>query len=125
MKISPTEHRYLDSESGNTIDAWFPRNSKKLKRSCLAEKTGIIKSDFVKVEIESLDLPRLSSWGPNDGNPLRWRQASQSVREVLLGKMLILEYLLVMNVLLRQAEAPHRCFERYAPSLTGSFSCLN
>lgn len=57
MKISRTGHRYLDSESGKTLDVWFSRSTKALSRSCLAEKVGIIKSDFVTVEIESLDLP--------------------------------------------------------------------
>lgn len=61
MKISRVGHRYLDSESGKTIDVWFPRSSKELKRSCLAEKVGIIISDFVEVEIESLDLPPKSA----------------------------------------------------------------
>jgi 2,3,4,5-tetrahydropyridine-2-carboxylate N-succinyltransferase len=61
MKISRTGHRYIDSESGKTIDVWFPRYSKKSKRSCLAEKVGIIKSDFIKIEIESLDLPPQSA----------------------------------------------------------------
>lgn len=57
MKVSRTGHRYLDSESGKTLDVWFSRSTKALSRSCLAEKVGIIKSDFVTVEIESLDLP--------------------------------------------------------------------
>lgn len=57
MKISRTGHRYLDSESGKTLDVWFSRSTKALSRSCLAEKVGLIKSDFVTVEIESLDLP--------------------------------------------------------------------
>jgi 2,3,4,5-tetrahydropyridine-2-carboxylate N-succinyltransferase len=55
MKISRTGHRYTDAESGKTIDVWFPRDNQKLQRSCLAEKVGIIKSDVVTVDIESLD----------------------------------------------------------------------
>jgi 2,3,4,5-tetrahydropyridine-2-carboxylate N-succinyltransferase len=57
MKVSRTGHRYLDSESGKTIDVWFPRSSRELNRSCLAQKVGIIRSDFFTVEIESLDFP--------------------------------------------------------------------
>lgn len=57
MKISRAGHRYLDSESGKVIDVWFPRSSRKLKRSCLAEKVGVVSSDFITVEIESLDSP--------------------------------------------------------------------
>jgi 2,3,4,5-tetrahydropyridine-2-carboxylate N-succinyltransferase len=61
MKISRTGHRYTDSISGKTIDVWFARDNKKLQRSCLAVKVGIIKSDFVTVEIESLDAPAQSA----------------------------------------------------------------
>jgi len=61
MMISRIGHRYVDSESGKTIDVWFPRSSRELKRSCLAEKVGIVKSDFIIVEIESLDLPPRST----------------------------------------------------------------
>ncbi len=61
MKVNRIGHRYFDSESGKTIDVWFPRSSKELKRSCLAEKVGIIKSDFISIEIETLDLPPKST----------------------------------------------------------------
>lgn len=55
MKISRIGHRYSDVQSGKTLDVWFPRDNKKLARSCLAEKVGIIKSDFITVDIDSLD----------------------------------------------------------------------
>jgi 2,3,4,5-tetrahydropyridine-2-carboxylate N-succinyltransferase len=61
MEISRIGHRYIDSESGKTIDVWFPRSSNELKRSCLAEKVGIVKSDFITIEIESLDSPPQST----------------------------------------------------------------
>lgn len=61
MKVSRIGHRYIDSESGKTIDVWFPLDSKELKRSCLAEKVGIIRSDFVTVEIDSLGSPPQST----------------------------------------------------------------
>lgn len=61
MKISRTGHRYTDSISGKTIDVWFPRDNQKLQRSCLALKVGIIKSDFVTVDIESLNSPAQSA----------------------------------------------------------------
>jgi len=61
MKVSRTGHRYLDSESGKTIDVWFPRSSRELNRSCLAQKVGIIRSDFFTVEIESLNFPPQST----------------------------------------------------------------
>ncbi|PCI51366.1 MAG: tetrahydrodipicolinate succinyltransferase [Moraxellaceae bacterium] len=57
MKFSRSGHRYIDSESGKTIDVWFPRSSVPLQRSCLALKVGIIKCDLINIEIESLDTP--------------------------------------------------------------------
>ncbi len=55
MTIKRIGHRYSDSKSGTTIDVWFPRSNKKIARSCLAQKVGLIKSDFVEVEIQSVD----------------------------------------------------------------------
>ena len=47
-------HRYIDSVTGSTIDTWFPRSNKQIGRSCLAEKVGLIKGEFIEVGIESL-----------------------------------------------------------------------
>lgn len=59
MKISRNGHRYKDSETGKTLDVWFPRGGEAIARSCLAQKVGIIESDFVQVEITSLqDAPQ-------------------------------------------------------------------
>ncbi len=55
MTIKRTGHRYIDSQSGTTLDVWFPRSNKQIARNCLAQKVGIIKSDFVEVEITSID----------------------------------------------------------------------
>ncbi|MEE9445545.1 MAG: tetrahydrodipicolinate N-succinyltransferase N-terminal domain-containing protein [Cocleimonas sp.] len=55
MTIKRIGHRYIDSKSGSTIDVWFPRSNKEIARSCLAQKVGVIKSDFVEVEIVSVD----------------------------------------------------------------------
>ncbi len=55
MTIKRIGHRYSDSKSGATIDVWFPRSNKEIARSCLAQKVGIIKGDFVEVEIQSID----------------------------------------------------------------------
>jgi 2,3,4,5-tetrahydropyridine-2-carboxylate N-succinyltransferase len=55
MTIKRIGHRYSDSKSGATIDVWFPRSNKEIARSCLAQKVGLIKSDFVEVEIQSVD----------------------------------------------------------------------
>ncbi|MEH6457932.1 MAG: tetrahydrodipicolinate N-succinyltransferase N-terminal domain-containing protein [Cocleimonas sp.] len=55
MTIKRIGHRYIDSASGKTLDVWFPRSNKEIARSCLAQKVGMLKSDFVIVEIESVD----------------------------------------------------------------------
>jgi len=55
MTIKRIGHRYIDVNSGTTLDTWFPRSNKEISRSCLAQKVGLIKSDFIEVEIESLD----------------------------------------------------------------------
>lgn len=55
MTIKRTGHRYIDAASGVTLDTWFPRSNKEVSRNCLAMKLGIIKGDFVDVEIASID----------------------------------------------------------------------
>lgn len=55
MSIKRIGHRYTDAKSGATLDVWFPRSNKEIARNCLALQAGIIKSDFVSVEIESVD----------------------------------------------------------------------
>lgn len=55
MTIKRFGHRYIDSETGVTLDTWFSRANEKISRSCLAQKVGLIKSDFIEVEIASVD----------------------------------------------------------------------
>ena len=55
MTIKRIGHRFIDSASGKTLDVWFPRSNKEIARSCLAQKVGMLKSDFVEVVIESVD----------------------------------------------------------------------
>jgi 2,3,4,5-tetrahydropyridine-2-carboxylate N-succinyltransferase len=61
MTIKRTGHRYLDKESGKTIDIWFPRDNTQVKRSCLAEKVGLIQGEFAEIEIHSLASPPQST----------------------------------------------------------------
>lgn len=56
MSIKRTGHRYIDVASGKTLDTWFPRSNQKIARSCMAQKVGLIKSDFVDIEID-IDAP--------------------------------------------------------------------
>ena len=61
MSISRIGHRYIDSESGNTIDCWFPRSNTEVPRSCLAQKLGITRSDFIEITIDDLQAPAQST----------------------------------------------------------------
>ena len=57
MTIKRIGHRYIDVASGTTIDTWFPRSNKEIARSCLAQKVGLIKSDFIAIEIDIDSAP--------------------------------------------------------------------
>lgn len=57
MTITRVGHRYIDVASGKTIDTWYPRANKQIARSCLAQKVGLIKSDFVETEIDVTTAP--------------------------------------------------------------------
>ncbi|MCX4160683.1 MULTISPECIES: DapH/DapD/GlmU-related protein [Paraburkholderia] len=59
--LQRTGHRYRDTETGKTIDVWFPQTGAQLKRGCLAEKVGLIAGDFVDITIESFDAPPVST----------------------------------------------------------------
>lgn len=61
MVIQRTGHRYRDTETGKTIDVWFPVSVTRKSRSCLAEKVGLISGDFVDVVIDSLDAAPVST----------------------------------------------------------------
>ena len=61
MAIQRTGHRYRDTDTGKTIDVWFPASGAGKKRSCLAEKVGLISGDFVEVVLESLETPPVST----------------------------------------------------------------
>lgn len=54
-------HRYVDRHTGKTIDTWFPSCNVKTKRSCLAEKVGLINGEFIEQAIGSLDVPPTST----------------------------------------------------------------
>ena len=58
MIIKRIGHRYIDVASEQTIDTWFPRSNKEIARSCLAQKVGLIKSDFIDIEIDTDNAPK-------------------------------------------------------------------
>lgn len=55
MQVKRIGHRYRDSETGKTLDVWFPQTNTCRERSCLAEKVGIIVGDHLEMAIESFD----------------------------------------------------------------------
>lgn len=57
MNEARVGHRYIDSATGTTLDVWFPSSGKPIARDCLAQKVGLIHSDFVHVTIGNVDLP--------------------------------------------------------------------
>ena len=57
MTIKRIGHRYIDVASGTTIDTWYPRSNKEIARSCLAQKVGLIKSDFIETKIDINSAP--------------------------------------------------------------------
>lgn len=61
MTILRAGHRYIDIESGKVIDAWFPQSDSNKKRSCLAEKVGLIRGEFFEIKIESIEEKPLST----------------------------------------------------------------
>ncbi|GGZ47276.1 DapH/DapD/GlmU-related protein [Paraglaciecola chathamensis] len=58
MTVKRIGHRYIDAASGKTLDVWFPRANTQIARSCLAQKVGVINSDFVEVELEIDGAPQ-------------------------------------------------------------------
>lgn len=60
MQIERVGHRYRDTETGKTIDVWFPASNSMMNRHCLAEKAGLITGDFAEVTIKSLNKSPLS-----------------------------------------------------------------
>jgi 2,3,4,5-tetrahydropyridine-2-carboxylate N-succinyltransferase len=58
MKITRNGHRYIDSQSGKTLDVWFARSNKQIQRTCLASKVGLIKGDFIQVSVELEGAPQ-------------------------------------------------------------------
>ena len=61
MKIERCGHRFIDTATGKTLDAWFPVSNQSLPRSCLAEKFGLIRGEFFTCAIESLETPPVST----------------------------------------------------------------
>jgi 2,3,4,5-tetrahydropyridine-2-carboxylate N-succinyltransferase len=61
MTIARVGHRYIDTETGKTIDTWFPSNNKHINRSCLAEKVGLVRGEITEQCLTSIDEPPSST----------------------------------------------------------------
>jgi 2,3,4,5-tetrahydropyridine-2,6-dicarboxylate N-succinyltransferase len=57
MTVTRTGHKYFDAQSGKTLDVWFARSNQKIARSCLAQKVGLIQSEFIELSIEIDQVP--------------------------------------------------------------------
>lgn len=57
MSVTRVGHKYFDAKSGKTLDVWFARSNQKVARSCLAQKVGLIQSEFVEISIEIDQAP--------------------------------------------------------------------
>lgn len=55
--INRKGHRYLDVDSGKTIDSWYPLNTEDFQRSCPAEKVGLIRGEYFEIEIDPASAP--------------------------------------------------------------------
>lgn len=60
MIIERIGHRYIDAESGTTVDTWYAPDNQKISRSCPALTLGILTENFVTVEINT-DEPATST----------------------------------------------------------------
>lgn len=60
MSVTRIGHRYIDVKTGVTLDIWFPKSNKQHARDCLAQKHGIIRSDFIEVTISDFATPPAS-----------------------------------------------------------------
>ena len=61
MTVTRLGHRYIDTETGKTIDTWFPSENKRIGRSCLAEKFGLVRGEFTEQCLTSIDEPPTST----------------------------------------------------------------
>ncbi len=57
MSITRVGHCYRDRESGAVLDVWYPRDNRKIERSCLASKAGIINGNFIEATVDDVSQP--------------------------------------------------------------------
>src|SRR3990167_3264823 len=61
MLIKRQGHRYVDADSGITLDVLYPKSNQRLQRRCLAEKVGVIRGEFIETDLYSIDAPPTST----------------------------------------------------------------
>jgi len=57
MPITSAGHSYVDTESGQVLDAWFPAGDVDPLRSCPAESLGLISGRVIETTIQDLNDP--------------------------------------------------------------------
>jgi 2,3,4,5-tetrahydropyridine-2-carboxylate N-succinyltransferase len=57
MTITAVGHSYVDVDSGNRLDVWYPTEGVEPTRSCLAEKLGLIRGETVTTTIDDVMAP--------------------------------------------------------------------
>ena len=57
MTITATGHSYVDVASGTRLDVWYPAEGSEPRRSCLAERLGLIRGEVITTTIDDLGGP--------------------------------------------------------------------
>ncbi len=57
MTITATGHSYVDVASGTRLDVWYPAEGSEPRRSCLAERLGLIRGEVITTTIDDLGAP--------------------------------------------------------------------
>ncbi len=55
--ITETGHSYVDVESGVRLDVWYPSGAVDPKRSCLAEKVGLVRGEVIETTVDTDAAP--------------------------------------------------------------------
>ncbi|WP_370202669.1 DapH/DapD/GlmU-related protein [Alloalcanivorax venustensis] len=61
MKTIRSGHRYIDNESGQVLDAWFPRSGEPVERHCLVSESGLIRGELFELEVPDFEAPPVST----------------------------------------------------------------
>jgi len=57
MTVTAVGHSFVDVETGTRLDVWYPGAGVEPKRTCLAERLGLVRGETVTTSIEDLATP--------------------------------------------------------------------